>query len=82
MWTILIGALAGFLAGHVLRGRGYGAIGNIVLGIFGGIVGGFALWVMGFHTHGLIGDLIAGTIGAIALVYFFGNRRQGGRAEE
>jgi len=81
IYPILIGALAGFLAGHILRGEGYGAIGNIVLGILGGLVGGFALWLLGFYTHGIIADVISGTAGAVALVYFFGNRRQGGRSE-
>ena len=81
IYSILIGAFAGFLAGHILRGEGYGAIGNIILGIFGGIVGGIAMWLLGFHTHSMIADIISGTIGAVALVYFFGNKRQGGRGD-
>ncbi len=81
IYSILIGALAGFLAGQILRGEGYGAFGNIILGIFGGIVGGTALWLLGFHGRGLLADIISGTGGAVALVYFFGNKRQGGSAE-
>lgn len=82
IYSILIGALAGFLAGHILRGEGYGAIGNIVLGILGGLVGGFAFSLIGFHSDGIIADIISGTVGAVALVYFFGNRRQGGRSDD
>jgi len=82
IYSILIGAFAGFLAGQILRGEGYGALGNIVLGILGGLLAGIVLWMLGFHTHGMIADVIAGTGGAVALVYFFGNKRQGGRADD
>jgi len=81
IYSILIGALAGFLAGHILRGEGYGAIGNIVLGILGGLVGGITMWLLGFHSHSIIADVISGTAGAVVLVYFFGNKRHGGRAD-
>lgn len=82
IWAILIGAAAGFLAGQILRGEGYGAIGNIFLGILGGVVGDFLFGLAGFHTTGLIGELIAATVGAILLVYLFGKRRHGGRSDD
>jgi len=82
MWVILIGAVAGFLAGHILRGEGYGALGNIILGVLGGVVGGFLFGLLGFHSYGLIGDIISGTIGAVILVYFFGKRRYGGKSDD
>lgn len=81
IWTLLVGAFAGFLAGHILRGRGYGALANTVLGVLGSILAGIFLWLVGFHTHSIIADVVAATAGAVALVYFFGSRRHGGRGD-
>ena len=74
--TILIGALVGFLTGHIMRGEGFGAIGNIILGIFGGIVGRFLFGFAGLGPSNLIGDIIAGVVGAIVLVCLFGETRR------
>ncbi|WP_417459959.1 GlsB/YeaQ/YmgE family stress response membrane protein [Kordiimonas sp.] len=74
--TIILGALVGFLTGHIMRGEGFGAIGNIVLGIFGGIVGRFLFGMIGLGPTGLIGDIIAGVVGAVILVYVFGETRR------
>jgi uncharacterized membrane protein YeaQ/YmgE (transglycosylase-associated protein family) len=82
IYSILIGALAGFLAGHILRGEGYGAIGNIIMGILGGVVGGLLFGLLGFHSSGIIGDLISGTVGAVILVYFFGKKKHGGKSDD
>ena len=82
IYSIIVGAFAGFLAGHILRGEGYGPLGNIVLGIFGGLLASIALALVGFHSHSIIADVLSGTGGAVALVYFFGNRRHGGRADD
>lgn len=82
IYSIIIGAFAGFLAGHILRGEGYGPIGNIILGVLGGLLANITLWLVGFHTHSIIADLVSGTAGAVALVYFFGNKRQGGRSDD
>jgi uncharacterized membrane protein YeaQ/YmgE (transglycosylase-associated protein family) len=67
--TIIIGILAGWLAGKVMRGGGYGLIGDLVLGLVGGVVGGWIfaqLHVMG--PSGAIGSLVVATVGAIVLV--------------
>ena len=80
--TLIIGAFAGFLAGHILRGEGYGALGNIILGVFGGLVGGLLFGVLGLGPTGLIGEIISGTIGAVILVYFFGKKRHGGKSDD
>jgi uncharacterized membrane protein YeaQ/YmgE (transglycosylase-associated protein family) len=74
--TILIGALVGFLAGHIMRGEGFGALVNIILGIFGGIVGRFLFGMIGLGPTGLIGDIIAGVVGALILVYVFGETKR------
>lgn len=82
IWAIIIGATAGFLAGKILRGEGYGALGNIILGLLGGLVGSILFGLLGLGPTGLIGEIISGTVGAVILVYFFGNKRQGGTADD
>ncbi|NVJ69932.1 MAG: GlsB/YeaQ/YmgE family stress response membrane protein [Alphaproteobacteria bacterium] len=73
--TIITGAIVGFLAGHIIRGKGFGALGNIIIGIFGGLVGGFLFGLIGLGPTGWIGDIIAGVVGALILVYVFGETR-------
>ncbi|WP_262694336.1 GlsB/YeaQ/YmgE family stress response membrane protein [Kordiimonas aquimaris] len=80
--AILIGAAAGYFAGHILRGRGYGALGNIVLGVLGGVLGDLAFGALGLGPHNLIGDLISATVGSVVLVYFFGKKKHGGRDDD
>jgi uncharacterized membrane protein YeaQ/YmgE (transglycosylase-associated protein family) len=69
LW-LLIGALAGFLAGKIFKGKGFGIIINIIVGIVGGWLGGWLFGVLGFHfLDGLIGSLITATVGAIVLLW-------------
>jgi len=63
-----IGLVAGWLAGRLTKGKGFGLVGNLVLGVVGAIVGGFALRVVGFHAVGLIAELITATLGAVMLL--------------
>ena len=68
--AIVIGILAGWLAGKLMRGSGYGILGDLVLGLVGGVVGGWlfsALNVPG--PNGAIGELVVATIGAVILVF-------------
>lgn len=68
--TLVIGAIAGWLAGNIMKGRGFGAIGNMIVGIVGAVVGGFIFSFLGLSAgRGIIGSLIVSTIGAIALLY-------------
>jgi uncharacterized membrane protein YeaQ/YmgE (transglycosylase-associated protein family) len=71
LWFILIGLIAGWLAGLVVRGRGRGLIVNIVVGIVGAIIGGylFSLLNVGLPVSGTLGSLITATIGAILLLF-------------
>jgi uncharacterized membrane protein YeaQ/YmgE (transglycosylase-associated protein family) len=67
--TIIIGILAGWLAGKIMSGGGYGVIMDLVLGLIGGVVGGWIfehLNVAG--PSGFIGSLVVATVGAIVLV--------------
>ncbi|MGC1415938.1 MAG: GlsB/YeaQ/YmgE family stress response membrane protein [Candidatus Acidiferrum sp.] len=66
---IIVGLIAGWLAGVVMRGGGYGVLVDIILGILGGIVGG---WVFGllhiWPAGGMIGSIIVAFVGAVILV--------------
>lgn len=68
LWMILIGAIAGFLAGQLFRGYGFGFVGNVAVGILGAVIGGF-LFGNVFVVGGLIGQIISATIGAVILLF-------------
>ncbi|PXW72844.1 putative membrane protein YeaQ/YmgE (transglycosylase-associated protein family) [Loktanella sp. PT4BL] len=67
---IIIGAIAGWLAGQVIRGFGFGLLGNIVVGILGAFVAGLIFPVIGLGMGGgLIGNIIHATLGAVILLF-------------
>ena len=66
---LAVGALAGWLAGIIIKGRGFGLIGNMVVGIIGAVLGGFVFGLLGIATGGLLGAIIMATIGAVILLY-------------
>jgi len=65
---ILIGLIAGWVAGKISRGHGYGCIVNIILGLIGAVVGGWIFLKLGIVTWGFWGSLAAATVGAVVLV--------------
>jgi len=67
-WFLIIGALAGWLAGLLTRGGGFGLLGDIVVGILGAVVGGFLARTLGVETYGFLGSLLTSTIGAVVLL--------------
>jgi uncharacterized membrane protein YeaQ/YmgE (transglycosylase-associated protein family) len=69
---LAIGALAGWLAGTIMKGRGFGVIGNIVVGIVGSVLGGLLFGVLGIKAGGLIGATITATVGAVVLLFIVG----------
>lgn len=66
---LAIGAIAGWIAGSVMKGKGYGILGNMVIGIIGAVVGGILFGLLGISAGGLIGSLITATVGAIVLIF-------------
>lgn len=66
---IIIGILAGFLAGKILRGRGYGLLGNLLIGLIGSYVGEFLFNTLDLNTVGTLGSLLMSTVGAIVFLY-------------
>lgn len=65
---IVVGLLAGWIAGTVTRGRGFGCIVNILLGLVGAVLGGWIFTRLGISALGFLGSLAAATVGAILLV--------------
>ncbi len=68
---LLIGAIAGWLAGQIVEGFGFGLIGNIVVGILGAIIAGF-LFPTFLPFGGIVGAIISATLGAIILLVIIG----------
>jgi uncharacterized membrane protein YeaQ/YmgE (transglycosylase-associated protein family) len=69
LYWIVVGLIAGWLAGKVMKGRGYGVFVDIVLGILGAIVGGWVFGLLGLHAGGLIGQIIMALVGAVILIW-------------
>ena len=69
IWFILIGLVAGWLAGQITKGSGFGIVGDIVLGVLGAFLGGLLFNVLQLPWGGLVGRLIVATIGAVLLIF-------------
>jgi uncharacterized membrane protein YeaQ/YmgE (transglycosylase-associated protein family) len=70
VWFILIGLIAGWLAGQLMKGGGFGVVGDIVVGIIGALLGGFLFSSLGVSAGGgLLGAIIVATIGAVLLIF-------------
>jgi uncharacterized membrane protein YeaQ/YmgE (transglycosylase-associated protein family) len=79
VWFILIGICAGWLAGQIMKGGGFGVIGDLVVGVIGALLGGWLFGMLGvFPGGGLLGSLITATIGAIVLLLLLRLIRRGG----
>jgi uncharacterized membrane protein YeaQ/YmgE (transglycosylase-associated protein family) len=68
LWTIIIGILAGFLAGKIVKGSGMGVLMDLVVGIVGSILGGWIFTLLNLGAYGLVGQLVMATVGAIVLL--------------
>ena len=71
LWWIVIGIVAGWITGKIMRGEGYGFWADMLLGIAGALLGGFIAGHLGFGGGGLIFTLIVAVIGAIIIVFLF-----------
>ena len=69
VWFLIIGSLAGYFAGQLTKGSGFGLGMNLVIGIIGAVLGGFLFSLLGLAAYGLIGSLITATIGAVVLLW-------------
>jgi uncharacterized membrane protein YeaQ/YmgE (transglycosylase-associated protein family) len=68
LWWCIVGLIAGFLAGKVMKGGGFGVVMDIVIGIVGAIIGGWVFGLIGIYAGGLIGSIVVAFVGACILL--------------
>ncbi len=70
IWYIIIGIIAGFAAGRITKGKGFGLFINLIVGVIGSVIGGWLLGLMGIiiYQDSIIGNLAMSTLGAIILL--------------
>jgi uncharacterized membrane protein YeaQ/YmgE (transglycosylase-associated protein family) len=74
---LLIGAIAGWLAGQIVRGTGFGLIGDVIVGVLGAFIASLLFPRLGLHLGaGLVAEIIAATIGAVLLLLIVGLSRR------
>jgi uncharacterized membrane protein YeaQ/YmgE (transglycosylase-associated protein family) len=74
---LAIGAVAGWLAGTLMKGGGFGLLGNIIVGVIGALVGGLLFGFLGITATGLIGSIVTATVGAVLLLFLVGLIKKG-----
>jgi uncharacterized membrane protein YeaQ/YmgE (transglycosylase-associated protein family) len=72
VWFLVIGIAAGWIAGKIMKGRGFGLVGNLVIGVIGALVGGFLFNIIGLEAYGLVASLVMATTGAVVLLFLLG----------
>jgi uncharacterized membrane protein YeaQ/YmgE (transglycosylase-associated protein family) len=76
LYFLLIGGLAGWLAGIITKGGGFGLIKNIIIGIVGAFLGGWTFGLLNIKAYGFVGSLLTATVGAIILLWILGKVRK------
>ena len=69
VWVIVIGILAGWLAGQLTKGRGFGILGDLIVGVIGSLLGNFVFGLLGIYSGSIVGRLILSVIGSLLLLY-------------
>ena len=69
LYFLIIGAVAGWLAGKIMKGSGFGLVGNLVVGIVGAVIGGFVFRFFGIATSSVFGSLVTAVVGAVILLW-------------
>ena len=70
IWFIVVGLIAGWLAGVLVKGGGFGVVGDLIVGVIGALLGGWLFGAMGIWPGGgLLGSIVIATIGAIILIF-------------
>ena len=74
---LIIGGVAGWLAGLIMKGRGFGVLANIGIGIVGSFIGGFVFRLLGLMAQGAVGELVTATVGAVLLLAIVSKIKKG-----
>ena len=70
LWFLIVGLIAGWLAGVLVKGGGFGLVGDLVVGVIGAFLGGFLFSTLGVSAGGgLLGSIVVATIGAVVLLF-------------
>ncbi len=69
---LAVGAFSGWLAGNLIKGGGFGLLGNIVIGVIGAVLGGYVFGLLGISTAGIITTVASATAGAAILLFVVG----------
>ncbi|MFN0274373.1 MAG: GlsB/YeaQ/YmgE family stress response membrane protein [Chitinophagales bacterium] len=72
IYLIIVGAIAGYAGARILRGKGFGWIGNIVVGIIGAIIGGWIFTQFGIPEENILYELASAVVGAIVFLILVG----------
>ena len=68
LWFLLVGLVAGWLAGLLTKGSGFGVLGNMAIGVIGAFIGGFLFRLIGLSAVSTVGSIVTATIGAVVLL--------------
>ncbi|WP_353115390.1 GlsB/YeaQ/YmgE family stress response membrane protein [Nitratidesulfovibrio sp.] len=68
LWFLIIGLVAGWLAGTLMKGGGFGLVGDLIVGIVGAVIGGVLFGAIGIGGGGLLGAILMATVGAVILI--------------
>jgi len=68
IWEIVVGIVIGWLAGHLVKGRGMGVLMDLIVGVVGSVLGGWIFGLLGLSAYGLVGQLVMGVVGAVVLL--------------
>jgi len=74
---LIIGAIAGWLAGILMKGGGFGLLRNIIVGVLGALLGGFVFGLIGIASVGFVGSIVTATAGAVLLLFILGKMKIG-----
>lgn len=77
IWFLLIGLIAGWLAGKIMRGSGFGLIGDLVVGVLGAVIGAWLFGLLGITTWGILGSILVALCGALVLLWLVRLMRPG-----
>jgi len=69
IWLLVVGLIAGWLAGKIMKGSGFGLVGDLVVGVLGAVLGGWIFSMVGIAAWGLLGSIIVALVGALVLLY-------------
>ena len=74
---LVIGIVAGFLAGKIMKGAGFGRLGDLIVGVIGSFIGVWVFGLLGISSGGILGLLIAAVVGALILLYIIRLAKKG-----